>query len=800
MAKLESQLAAGDGLAGRRRRRRAVEELAGRLSPEGVELLALEATRPNAEPTVRDLAHRALERVWDQPQVDVLCTLWARSRHAMLGELIVRKGWVASVPPHVRALSALKAGKPAVLAFDEAPVVAPLVAALRDSDAAVSRGAPAGLRALRNPLAIQALASAVMGADDVTRRAARAALADLEQGTIDSVCEQWVRSRHRALGALVAQSGWVAAKPTDVRVATALLSGRPEALSDDGPEIVPLLLSAAHGRRGTSEVQHARRALELLTNPVTQEALCRDVIDNDDPVAAEAARSGGFAPADPTDRALFFFLTRQWDRYEDLDFDQGLLQAAYAVADPSLRERLAACARADGRREWVAVVATGRRGRRLGDMTDREWETALAVLARSKRWEEVWRLAQDSSAKWAARYLARLGDAGWTPPDRNDRAAYTSLLRWARGCQGQAPGNLLARRGELLHRFPRGVRALGCAPRSATAVIGIPGGGVQFWGVHSRSRRATVAGSAGGEAAFAFTPDGESVVSAGHDGGVRLWPLRDPKAARLVGKHAGVAHAVAMVDERLLVSAGDDKLVRRWDLDDTNRRAVWRGHARSVFSLAVIDQAGLLASGGRDGARLWSLSGAAKAVPPGLDQPVFALARVSQLQLAVLSMAGAVQLWSLPDGGVRPLYTSTRVTALAGVPDKGLTLMGTADGRLLSMPSPDAAEPVVVGTGHAGPVTAVAASPAGDIVLTGGADGTILLWQPEVYRWDRVPLGEATAEDLERLEGMLGGPLTAQERPWLELAVGLLRWRRRHDIELAQAGVIEVGEFDIEIG
>lgn len=800
MAKLESQLATGDGLARRWRRRRAVEELAGKLSPEGVELLAAEVTRPGVDPETREVALRALERIWDQPQVDALCAQWARSRHPVLGELIVRRGWVATGPSHVRVLSALKAGRPELLADEDAPSVAPLVAALRDSDAAVARNAADGLRALRNPLAIQALASASLTIDDATRQAVRTVLAQLDQRRIDGVCEQWVRSRHRALGALVSQSGWVASKPLDVRVATALHVGRPEALADDGPEVVPLLLAAAHGKRGHPDVQHARRALELLTNPAAQEALCRDVIDNDDPVSAEAARSGGFAPADAADRALFFFLTRQWDRYEELDFDQSLLHAAYTVASPSLRERLAACARADGRRDWVALVAGGRRGRKLGDMTDREWETALAVLSRSKRWDEIWRLAQDASAKWAARFLARLGDAGWVPPEPDDRVAFTSLMAWARGCQGPAPANLLARRGELLHRLPRAVRALGCTADGRTLVVGIPGGGVQFWSIRERDRRATVAGSAGGESAFCFTGDGQSVIGAGRDGVVRLWSVGNPSTARVLGKHAGPAHAVAMVDSRLLVSGGGDKLVRRWDLEDANRRAVWRGHSRTVLTLAVVDQAGLLASGGRDGVRLWSLGGATRPVPVGLEVPVMSLVRISQLQLAVLETSGAVRLWSLPDSGVRALPASTAVTSIGGVADKGMTLLGTSDGRLLSLPRPDAVEPVTVGTGHDGPVTAVAASPAGDVVVTGGADGLILLWEPEVYRWDRVPLGEASADDLQRLETMLRGPIASQERPWLELAAGLVRWRRRHDIELGQAGVIEVGEFDIEIG
>jgi WD40 repeat protein len=266
-----------------------------------------------------------------------------------------------------------------------------------------------------------------------------------------------------------------------------------------------------------------------------------------------------------------------------------------------------------------------------------------------------------------------------------------------------------------------------------------------------------------------------------------------------LGRHSGAAHSVAAVDGRTLVSGGADKLIRRWDLEDSTRRALWRGHSGNVASLAVVEQAGLLATGGRDGVRLWSLrNGVARAVPPGMDGPVAAIVRVSQLQLAVLGRDGHVKLWSLPDGSVRAVDVE-RVTCLAGVPDRGTTLMGTSYGRLLVLTTPEAVEPVALGTSHDGPVTAVCSSDSGDVIASAGADGQVLLWEPEVYRWDRLPLGEASRGDLERLEGVLAGPTTTQERPWLHLAAGLLRLRRRFDIEVGEPAVIEVGAFDIEI-
>jgi hypothetical protein len=113
--------------------------------------------------------------------------------------------------------------------------------------------------------------------------------------------------------------------------------------------------------------------------------------------ALEIALAAGYAPRDANRRALFYFLTEQWEKYESLDFDQSLLKSAYQMQDDGLRARIAAVARKAGRGELVEVVSGGRQGLRLSQMTDQEWEAVLEVLVTSRRWEEMWRLGQMSS-------------------------------------------------------------------------------------------------------------------------------------------------------------------------------------------------------------------------------------------------------------------------------------------------------------------------------------------------------------------------------------------------------------------
>ncbi len=70
--------------------------------------------------------------------------------------------------------------------------------------------------------------------------------------------------------------------------------------------------------------------------------------------------------------------------------------------------QIAAKARAAGRIEWVEVVAGGKQGRRLGSMTDGEWNAALSVLQANRRWPDAWRLAQERRRAEARFFCASL--------------------------------------------------------------------------------------------------------------------------------------------------------------------------------------------------------------------------------------------------------------------------------------------------------------------------------------------------------------------------------------------------------
>src|SRR5262245_8584611 len=111
-------------------------------------------------------------------------------------------------------------------------------------------------------------------------------------------------------------------------------------MKDGAPEAVRVLEeAAAHNddEQIRSESMTGLRRLAEQGNAEAQEALCRLTIFHDLPLARETALALSCAPRDASQRALFYFLTGQWDEYEGLDFDHSLLRVAYNAGDERLR-------------------------------------------------------------------------------------------------------------------------------------------------------------------------------------------------------------------------------------------------------------------------------------------------------------------------------------------------------------------------------------------------------------------------------------------------------------------------------
>ena len=99
---------------------------------------------------------------------------------------------------------------------------------------------------------------------------------------------------------------------------------------------------------------------------------------------------------------------------------------------------------------------------------------------------------------------------------------------------------------------------------------------------------------------LAFTPDGETMITAGYDDTLMWWPVAagKPEPSRKVRAHDGWIRALAVSpDGKILASAGNDQTVKLWDLATGSLLRTFIGHDSHVYSLLFHPSGRFLLSG-----------------------------------------------------------------------------------------------------------------------------------------------------------------------------------------------------------
>jgi WD40 repeat protein len=292
-------------------------------------------------------------------------------------------------------------------------------------------------------------------------------------------------------------------------------------------------------------------------------------------------------------------------------------------------------------------------------------------------------------------------------------------------------------------------------------------GTARLWEVASGREVRTLAGRGGYVVAASFSPDGQLLVTAcrgrlgaGEDGEVNLWDVRTGQERTSWRGHRGDVHAAAFSPDGLLVaSAGAEGTIRIRDMIAGRNIRVHQGHQGDIIALAWGPDGRSLVSGGRDGAvKVWN----ALAPAEGLVLPRTSLATVS------FSRAGELLVGGMGDAELRDPNDGRllrRLNEPKAQKGKGSPVFAWAraaimrpDGKQVAYLGHDFHRPGVVvladphtGTtqrliqGHTEPVSALAYTPDGAHLLTGGRDRVVKVWdvaggEPVVLSGHRLPV------------------------------------------------------------
>ncbi|MYA70537.1 WD40 repeat domain-containing protein [Candidatus Poribacteria bacterium] len=193
-----------------------------------------------------------------------------------------------------------------------------------------------------------------------------------------------------------------------------------------------------------------------------------------------------------------------------------------------------------------------------------------------------------------------------------------------------------------------------------------------------------------------FSPDGKFLTGSSGENlisnKIELWQTDfGDHLFTLEGHTHRVSAYIFSPDSKILASGGDDAAIVLWDVKTGNQLANLTGHTKSISALTFSPDGKTLASGANDEIRLWDVN------------------------------TGTL---------MSNLDAALNVAALAFSPD-GKTLVGASGHMIILWKLETIFQPHAVLRGHQGTIYVLMFSPDGKTLASGGADGTILLWDME---------------------------------------------------------------------
>lgn len=235
--------------------------------------------------------------------------------------------------------------------------------------------------------------------------------------------------------------------------------------------------------------------------------------------------------------------------------------------------------------------------------------------------------------------------------------------------------------------------------------------------------------------AIALSPDDRYLVSGSYDTTVRIWQLSTGRQFRILNGHTAPVYCVAISpDNRWLASGDEAGVIRLWNLQTGQPVRVldhWFGrHHPAVLSLAFHPDRKRLVSGSADHTvRLWKLaSGKVWRCHTKPRSPITGLVLNLNSTLLVSNMAKLCKIRQVMNGRViESIRETQQVFALAFTPDGETLATGGSDG-VIRLWTIENSELLQTYTGHTATVTALGYSGTGHWLVSGDDNGALRLW------------------------------------------------------------------------
>jgi WD40 repeat protein len=605
--------------------------------------------------------------------------------------------------------------------------------------------------------------------------------------------------------------------------------------------------------------------LNAQQSPSAIDALCRHwmamaLLGTGPGDAADALGSlllqAAHAPSDPAERALFWMLSGQSERYQELDHDGTLLAQALSDASPGLRQRLAAVAADAGRVEWLRAM---QHSKPLDQFTADDWTSSVRLLQRAGDPVALWQWLLQAPPVYGPELLQALLAISPLPPQL---VQVEPLLQRLAGQLPEMTASWLKLPYHCAHTIKEDAAFMSWSQDGRCLASGSSDGTIRLWDPGSGTCTVNLNGPR--VHVLAWSPDGNWLASGDEDKTIRLWNASSGTCAHvLTGHPTRVCSLAWSPDGRYLASTGYDKKIEWWNPDHDSTIRLWdissgacarilAGHTRDIQSIAWSPDGRCLASSSsEDGTiRLWdpftgtcirTIDKCADFIAWSPDGRWLAFQGLGTLYMwdpsngsctivdnivSVLFGRGSID-WS-PDSScvvvhdtmirIRHLSKGNLTYALMGHNGMPGPIAWSPNGRCLasacshSLLSNRVLDPTIrlwdpssgscthILKGHTNWVRSLAWSPDGRCLASASSDGTIRLWVIGLSDLLNTPLACYSAELWSLLAASQQQPVKPEGwQPWLDLISTLGAQIRRYDISLDDATQPVSSLFEIAI-